>query len=62
MTAAGGLAADADADRINLAAPLCDGQKVYVPRVGEAMPADVGPGSSSSAAPEPIDLNTASAA
>ena len=62
VTAAGGLAADADADRINLAAPLVDGQKVYVPRVGEAVPADAGPGGSPSAAPEPIDLNTASVA
>ena len=31
VTAAGGLAADADADRINLAALLVDGQRVYVP-------------------------------
>lgn len=62
VTAAGGLATDADADRINLAAPLTDGQKVYVPRIGEAVPADAGSGGSASAAPEPIDLNTATAA
>jgi competence protein ComEA len=35
VDAAGGAAADADAARINLAAPLEDGQQVYVPRLGE---------------------------
>ena len=39
VNAAGGLAADADTAQINLAAPLSDGQKVYVPRVGETPPA-----------------------
>lgn len=36
IAAAGGLSADADADRINLAAPVRDGERVYVPRRGEA--------------------------
>jgi len=36
LIAAGGLTADADADRINLAAVLRDGQRLYVPRRGEA--------------------------
>lgn len=35
VEAAGGTAADADPSRINLAAPLEDGQQVYVPRLGE---------------------------
>lgn len=35
VAAAGGLAADADADRLNLAEPLRDGVRVYVPRRGE---------------------------
>ncbi|HEX7135944.1 MAG TPA: ComEA family DNA-binding protein, partial [Iamia sp.] len=35
VRAAGGLAPDADAARINLAAPLTDGARVYVPRVDE---------------------------
>ena len=35
VLAAGGAAADADLDRINLAYPLGDGQQVYVPRQGE---------------------------
>jgi len=43
VQAAGGLAPDADAGRINLAAPLSDGARVYVPRLGEAgAPAVVG--------------------
>lgn len=76
VRAAGGLALDADADRVNLAAPLGDGQRVWVPRVGEEQPPDVvagGEGSSPGAAspgdgeaagdttPEVIDLNTATA-
>jgi len=64
--AAGGLAPDADASRLNLAAELVDGQQVYVVRVGEAAPAVAGSGGpepSPGGGPEPpIDLNTASAA
>ncbi len=36
VRAAGGLAPDADPARLNLAAPLADGDRVYVPRRGEA--------------------------
>ena len=73
VRAAGGLAADADGARINLAAPLTDGERVYVPRVGEAEPpepvagADPLPPVDPAAAPpagapaEPLDLNTADA-
>ena len=39
IEAAGGLAADADASTINRAEKLTDGVKVYVPRVGEEVPA-----------------------
>jgi competence protein ComEA len=35
VEAAGGTVPDADPSRINLAAPLEDGQQVYVPRLGE---------------------------
>ncbi|MGI6130020.1 MAG: helix-hairpin-helix domain-containing protein [bacterium] len=35
ITAAGGADAEADLDAINLAQPLIDGQKVWIPRVGE---------------------------
>jgi len=61
VTAAGGLAADADPDRLNLAALLSDGQKIYVPRVGEPLPSEgatsvPGDGSTTS---QPLDLNQA---
>jgi competence protein ComEA len=59
--ASGGLAPDADPDRVNLAALLTDGEKIYIPRVGEALPADASRGGASPAA-SPIDLNTASIA
>jgi competence protein ComEA len=60
--AAGGLAPDSDPDRVNLAALLTDGEKVYIPRVGEALPADTQVAGTSSSAAQPIDLNTASIA
>ncbi len=40
LSAAGGAAQDADFERINLSAFLQDGQRVYMPRVGETVPAD----------------------
>lgn len=40
VAAAGGGAASADLNRLNLAALLTDGQKLYVPREGEEVPAD----------------------
>lgn len=36
IAAAGGFAEDASADALNLAAALEDGQKIYVPKIGEA--------------------------
>jgi competence protein ComEA len=71
--AAGGAGPDADLGRVNLAAPLQDGQQVYLPKVGEAPPAapaggapgDAGGASGPSppgAAGPPINVNTASAA
>ncbi|HEV3495839.1 MAG TPA: helix-hairpin-helix domain-containing protein [Actinomycetes bacterium] len=69
VTAAGGPLAEADLDRLNLAAKLADGDRVYVPRKGESLPAGPvaggsGAGSGSggpttSASAGPIDLNTA---
>lgn len=35
VVAAGGLAPDADPDRVNLAAPVADGERVWLPRKGE---------------------------
>jgi competence protein ComEA len=62
VQAAGGLAADADPDRLNLAALLTDGEKVYVPRIGEAIPDTAAAADASSSAAQPIDLNTATIA
>lgn len=48
---AGGLTAEADADRVNLAAPLADGERVWVPRQGEEQPPDVVAGTGGGTAP-----------
>jgi competence protein ComEA len=49
LDAAGGAAADADLTRLNLARPVVDGERLYVPRVGEAeVPAEL-PGSGGAA-------------
>ena len=59
---AGGLAGDADVGALNRAAPLADGQKVYVPRQGEVVPA-AGSGTGSSTgvagASSLVNINTA---
>lgn len=66
LAVAGGPVDGADLDRLNLAAPVADGSRVYVPRIGEAVPpAILGPDVSADAdgAPSvPVDLNTADAA
>lgn len=78
VRAAGGLAPDADRDRVNLAAPLADGERVWVPRAGQAEVPEVvagsgggsgggGAGSAPGAAggsepPAIVDLNAATAA
>ena len=77
VRAAGGLRADADPDRVNLAAPLVDGQRIVVPVLGQEVPVEVlptgPPGGATGAAPSaagaggtdaaaPVDLNTADAA
>jgi competence protein ComEA len=65
VAAAGGAAADADLNRVNLAAPVEDGQQVYVPRIGEAAPSGDtgGPAATGGEGSPPgrIDVNTASA-
>jgi competence protein ComEA len=61
VVAAGGLSPAADLDRLNLAAPVQDGQRVFVPRQGETVPeaadqtAPQGPGDTSSS----VNVNSA---
>lgn len=72
VEAAGGLRADADRGRLNLAAPLTDGQRVWVPVAGEAEPEVVPPTGGEASPPSThgssgpsrglVDLNTADAA
>jgi competence protein ComEA len=47
---------------VELAAPLTDGERVYVPRVGEAPPPPTGSTAGTSSSRGPVDLNRASAA
>jgi competence protein ComEA len=57
---AGGPTADADPTALNLAARVVDGERVYVPRVGEVVTA--APSGDSGTVPSPaapVDLNTA---
>ncbi len=69
VLAAGGAVADADLDAMNLAAFLRDGDRVYVPHKGAAVPAVVGATSGAPSAgtsgsgqtTAPIDLNRAGA-
>lgn len=58
LLAAGGMTADADGAALNKAALLRDGTRVYVPRPGEAAPAE----SAATVAAAAIDINRASTA
>lgn len=60
VVARGGLTADADVDRVNLAKPVHDGDHVHVPRVGEPALANDIPTEPSQ--DTPLNLNTADAA
>jgi competence protein ComEA len=64
VEAAAGLLPEADRERLNLAAPVSDGQRVWVPRVGEDEPAVVPLSGGSTLAGDgstapTVDLNTA---
>jgi len=66
VQAAGGLGPSADRTRINLAQPLADGQRVWVPAVGEEVPsvvtADGAPSPTGTArASDPMSLSSAPA-
>ena len=60
LDAAGGPGPDADLDQLNLAAPVADGERIYVPRRGEAPP-PVAAGTATALPAGPVDLNTATA-
>ncbi|MCU0261549.1 MAG: helix-hairpin-helix domain-containing protein, partial [Ilumatobacteraceae bacterium] len=68
VTAAGGPLPDAVLDAVNLAAPLVDGQRLYVPRAGDdpvVLAAPGVPGVDPAAPPGPagpVDLNRATVA
>lgn len=66
VAAAGGADGSADLEGLNLAAPLVDGGRVYVPLVGEIDPATVPSRApvvgAEAASTGPIDINRASAA
>ena len=70
VTAAGGMRPDADRTRVNLAQLLADGQRVWVPAIGEEEPPVVAPvggapgseGTADAAVGSPIDVNRADAA
>jgi competence protein ComEA len=61
VTAAGGPDAEADLDVVNLAAIVTDGERIYVPKVGEVVPVVVGdtPDIGDTTPPGPVDVNTA---
>lgn len=62
VEAAGGAQADADLDRLNLAARVADGERVHVPRRGEAATVEpVAGGGGPQSSTGPLDLNTATA-
>ena len=57
--AAGGLTTEADGVRINLAAKVADGQKIYIARVGESVSQSAG-GSVAGVSGSLVNINTAS--
>ena len=68
IDAAGGARPDAELSSINLARPLTDGERVYIPRRGEAPPATAGADpaasdpSSSAGSSGKVNINTATVA
>ncbi|MBI2875018.1 MAG: helix-hairpin-helix domain-containing protein [Firmicutes bacterium] len=59
VEAAGGITSQGDLDLLNLAEPLQDAAKVYVPIKGEAPPAGTGGGTGAGTIPGKINLNRA---
>lgn len=61
VEAAGGPVEGADLDRLNLAAPVVDGERIYVPAVGEVLAPENAPPGEGAEGATLVDLNTASA-
>lgn len=63
VIAAGGAGTNADLDVVNLAAAVHDGERVYVPAVGEAIPPviEAAPAGGGSSPAEPVNINSATA-
>jgi competence protein ComEA len=61
IDAAGGALPDAAPGSLNLAAPLTDGERIYVPVVGEDVPPPAAPAPTASTPAGPVDLNRATA-
>jgi competence protein ComEA len=70
VEAVGGAVAEGDLDRLNLAAKVVDGQRVYVAKVGQSDPGAAGDGTGAAGVDDPaagttggkVNLNTASQA
>lgn len=65
VRAAGGLLADADLTRVNLARHVQDGEQIVIPRPGEEVTTAPGPApaaTGTAASSSPVDLNSADAA
>ena len=60
LDAAGGPTADADPAQLNLAAPIAEGQRIAVPRIGEIVATP--PSGAGDESAGPVNLNTATAA
>lgn len=63
LAAAGGAALDADLGVVNLAALVGDGERIYVPKVGETVPAVVGNATAveDTSPTGPVNVNSATA-
>ena len=60
VIAAGGSGQDADLDVVNLAATVHDGERIYVPTIGEAVPAVIGgPPPDDTVPAGPVNVNSA---
>jgi competence protein ComEA len=61
VAGAGGAITGADPDRINLAQPLADADRIYVPLIDEVVAAELGGSELGAEAEGPLDLNRANA-